>query len=85
MTKVKTTTIQQLIEQLQRNHNPSDSVVFNYYVAEYAGKSEEEFTPIAEYLMDNESFGEESANFFVAWINEAEDVLDSVEAQKEVE
>jgi len=79
------TTVQQLIEQLQRNHQPEDSIVFQYFVADYTGKSEEEFAPIAEYLMNNQSFGEESTNFFTAWLNEGEDVLLTLAEQEEKE
>lgn len=77
-----TTTIKELIEQLQRNHNPNDAVVFQYFVADYTDKTEEEFAPIAEYLMNNESFGEESSSFFTAWITEGEDVLATIKEQE---
>lgn len=69
------TTVQNLIEQLQKNHNPDDSIIFQYMVSEYTSYTEEKFQPIAEYIMDNESFGEESSEFFTAWITEANDVL----------
>lgn len=77
----KKTTVQQLIDQLQRNHNPNDSIVFQYYVADYTDYTEEEFTPIAEYLMDNESFGEESTHFFTSWITEGNSVLEDYAEQ----
>lgn len=76
-----TTTVQKLIEQLQRNHKPEDSIVFQYFVSDYTEYTEEEFAPIAEYLMDNESFGEESSNFFTAWLLEGESVLATLEEQ----
>ena len=69
------TTVKQLIKQLQDNHNPDDAIVFQYMVSDYISQSEKEFAPIAEYLMDNDSFGDESTNFFLSWIEEAESVL----------
>jgi len=77
------TTVQQLIEQLQSNHKPEDTIVFQYFVADYTDHTEEEFAPIAEYLMGNDSFGEESSNFFNSWITEAQDVLETVKEQED--
>jgi hypothetical protein len=76
------TTVQQLIEQLQRNHKPEDSIVFQYIVADHTKYSEDEFTEIAEYVMDNESFGEEMTEIFHAWITEGADVLATVAEQE---
>jgi hypothetical protein len=76
-------TVQQLIEQLQRNHEPEDSIVFQYFVSDYTEHSEEKFAPIADYLMNNDSFGEESSSFFTAWITEANDVLETVAEQED--
>lgn len=77
------TTVKQLIEQLQKYHNPEDAIAFQYMVSEYTSYSEEEFAPIASYLMDNESFGEESTEFFTAWITEANDVLTEEEEEED--
>jgi len=69
------TTVKSLIEQLQKYHNPEDAIVFQYMVSEHTSYSEKQFAPIAEYLMNNDSFGEESSEFFNAWLTEANDVL----------
>jgi len=69
------TTVQDLINQLQRNHKPEDYVVFQYMVSDFTSYSEEEFERISNYLMNNDSFGEESSEFFNAWLTEANDVL----------
>jgi len=77
------TTVQQLIERLQNHHNPEDTIVYQYFVSDFTDRTEEEFAPIAEYLMDNNSFGEEASNFFVSWITEAQDVLATVAEQED--
>lgn len=69
------TTVQDLINQLQRNHKPEDYIVFQYMVSDFTSYSEEEFEGISNYLMNNDSFGEESSEFFNAWLTEANDVL----------
>lgn len=76
------TTVKQLIEQLQELHNPDEAIVFQYKVAEHTRYSEEEFAEISDYLMNNDSFADESADFFNAWIVEADDVLETVKEQE---
>lgn len=68
-------TVASLIEQLKNNHKPDDAIVFQYMVSEFTSYPEDQFADIANYLMNNDSFGEESAEFFTAWMTEANDVL----------
>ena len=68
-------TVGQLIRLLEKNHEIDEAIVFQYLVAEHTDLTEEEFEPIADYLMDNESFGDELSDTFNEWITEAQDVL----------
>ncbi len=79
---MRTTTVQQLIDQLEYNHRPDESIVFQYMVASFVGMDEDVFRPVAEYIMDNESFGEESIQLFDAWITEGKDVLETLAEQE---
>ena len=74
------TTIKDLIDQLKML-DENEPVAYQYVLADSVGMSEADFAPIAEYLMNNNSFGEESANFFTAWVIEAQDVLANVPTQ----
>lgn len=76
-------TVKDLVEQLQRNYKPEEPIVFQYMVAEYTSFDDDTFAEIANYLMNNDSFGEESAEFFTAWMNEAEDVIETEREQEE--
>ena len=68
---------------LQKEYDPTQAIVFQFLTAEYAGLEEEDFVEVADYLMDNESFGEETSEMFRGWITEAQDVLATAEEQEE--
>jgi hypothetical protein len=74
-------TVAKLIKQLQDNHNPYESVIFQYVVAEHTKLDEDEFSKVADYLMDNDNFAEDTTDLFKGWITEAEDVI--YESEKE--
>jgi hypothetical protein len=76
-------TVQDLIKMLQKEYDPTQAIVFQYFTAEHAGLEEEEFVEVADYLMDNDSFGEETSEMFSGWITEAQDVLATVEDEEE--
>ena len=73
------TSVRELIDQLQRNHELDEPIVFQYFVADYTSYGKPKFERLANYLMNNESFGEESTNFFLSWLTEADDILKQVE------
>lgn len=73
------TTVSQLISLLQDNHEPDEAIVFQYLVAEHTPYSPNEFEPLAELVMDSTSFGEESTQFFLSALEEAEYSLDEEE------
>jgi hypothetical protein len=75
--------VQDLIKMLQKEYDPTQAIVFQYFTAEHAGLEEEEFVEVADYLMDNESFGEETSEMFSGWITEAQDVLATEEEEEE--
>ena len=68
-------TVGQLIRLLEKNHDIDEAIVFQYLVAEQTDLTDEEFEPVADYLMDNDSFADEVSDTFIAWITEAQDVL----------
>lgn len=69
-------TVASLIEQLKTNHNPDEPIVFQYMVQEYTSYLPDEFEEISNYLMNNDSFGEESAEFFTGWMSEAAAIIE---------
>jgi hypothetical protein len=75
MDKVEAYTVQELINQLQTYEKPDEKIIFQYMTAGHAGISEKLFSEIAAYLMENEQLGEDTANVFLAWIEEANGVL----------
>jgi hypothetical protein len=82
-------TVGQLIRLLEKNHDIDEAIVFQFMVAEHTDLSEEEFEPVADYLMDNDSFADELSDTFNEWIAEAQDVLsgygDDDEEEEETE
>jgi hypothetical protein len=78
-------TVQDLIKMLQTEYDPTQAIVFQYFTAEHAKMEEEEFVEVADYLMDNESFGEETSEMFSGWITEAQDVLATEEDDEDEE
>lgn len=68
-------TVGQLIRLLEKNHDINEAIVFQFMVAEHTDLTDEEFEPVADYLMDNDSFGDELSDTFNEWIAEAQDVL----------
>lgn len=75
-------TIASLIRHL-KEYDPNEPVIFQFAVAEHTDLDPDRFEDVAEYLMDNDSFGEESINFFHSWIAEAQDVLDEWDTREE--
>ena len=69
-------TVAQLIDQLQRNHKLDEPIVFQYMVQEYTPYLPDEFAEISNYLMNNDSFGDESSQFFRAWMSEAMSIIE---------
>ena len=57
-------TVAELIAQLQKYEDPNEKIVFQYFIAGYTSQSREDFSKIAGYLMENEQFGEDTANVF---------------------
>jgi hypothetical protein len=45
-------------------------------VREYTSYLPDEFEEISNYLMSNDSFGEESAEFFTGWMSEAAAIIE---------
>lgn len=76
-------TVASLIDQLQRNHKPEDSIVFQYMVADFTSYLPEEFDEISSYLMNNDSFGEESSEFFIGWMSEAASIIEDEEEEED--
>lgn len=69
-------TIRSLIELLQNEEGGLDQpVIFQYFTAEMADRSVEEFGEIADYLMDNNQFGQDTSDVFISWITEADDIM----------
>jgi hypothetical protein len=66
------TTVKQLIEQLQQNHEPDEAIVFQYLVAEFTPYAPETFETLAGLVMDNNVFGDDSTQFFLSALEEAE-------------
>lgn len=74
--------IKDLIHQLQLL-DPEDSILFQYMTSEFLDMHEYQFADVVEYLDDNSTFADDSADVLKAWINEAVDVLDEVARQEE--
>jgi len=66
------TTVKQLIQQLQENHDPDEPIMFQYLVAEHTSYTPAEFEKLAEIVMDNNVFGDDSTQFFLSALEEAE-------------
>jgi hypothetical protein len=66
------TTVKQLIEQLQENHDPDEPIVFQYLVADHTHYPTDEFDRLAEKVMDSNTFGDNSTRFFMDYLAEAE-------------
>ena len=75
-------TVAQLIDQLQRNHKLDEPIVFQYMVQEYTPYLPDEFDEISNYLMNNDSFGDESSQFFRAWMSEAASIIEEEEEEE---
>jgi hypothetical protein len=67
------TTVKQLIEQLQENHDPDEPIVFQYLVADHTAYNLGEFEKFAEFVMDNAQFGQEATDLILYWLGVAED------------
>ena len=67
------TTVKQLIQQLQENHDPEEAIVFQYLVEEFTPYTPAKFEKLAEIVMDSNTFGDESTQLFLAALEEAED------------
>ena len=76
-------TVAELIDQLQRNHKLDEPIVFQYMVQEYTPYLPDEFAEISNYLMNNDSFGDESSQFFRAWMSEAASIIEELEKEEE--
>lgn len=74
-------TVASLIEQLKTNHNPDEPIVFQYMVQEFTSYLPNEFEEISNYLMNNDSFGEESGEFLRAWMSEAMGIIEEEEEE----
>jgi hypothetical protein len=76
-------TVQNLIDQLQKNHDPDEQIIYQYVVQEHTDLDEIEFPEVAEYLMDNDNFADETSEMFTGWITEAQSVLAEAENDEE--
>jgi hypothetical protein len=52
-------------------------------VQEFTRYLPDEFEEVSNYLMNNDSFGEESAEFFSAWMSEAMSIIEELEEEEE--
>lgn len=75
-------TVASLIEQL-KTHDPNEAIVFQYMVAEWTSYAPEDFAEVSNYLMNNDSFGDESSQFFRAWMSEAASIIEELEKEEE--
>lgn len=75
-------TVASLIEQL-KTHDPNEAIVFQYMVAEWTSYAPEDFAEVSNYLMNNDSFGDESSQFFRAWMSEASSIIEELEEEEE--
>jgi hypothetical protein len=66
------TTVKQLIQQLQENHDPDEAIVFQYLVAEFTSYPTDVFENLAGLVMDSNTFGENSTQFFLDALVDAE-------------
>ena len=82
--KIEPYTVKELIKQLEMYENADDRIIFQYMTASHASIEKKQFNKIAAYLMENEQFGEDTANVFLYWIEEANGVLimDKKESEK---
>lgn len=74
-------TVEKLISQLERYHKPDEAIIFQYVVAEHTKLEEDEFAKVADYLMGNDQFGEDTTDLFTSWITEAEDIVYEMEKE----
>jgi hypothetical protein len=75
-------TVANLIEQL-KTHDPNEPIVFQYMVADWTPYLPSEFEEVSNYLMNNDSFGDESSQFFRAWMSEAMSIIEELEEEEE--
>jgi len=75
-------TVANLIEQL-KTHDPNEAIVFQYMVADWTSYLPSEFEEVSNYLMNNDSFGDESSQFFRAWMSEAMSIIEELEEEEE--
>lgn len=75
-------TVASLIEQL-KTHDPNEAIVFQYMVAEWTSYAPEDFAEVSNYLMNNDSFGDESSQFFRAWMSEASSIIEELEEEEQ--
>lgn len=73
------TTVKDLIQMLQEEHSADEPIIFQYVVADHTDLDQETFGEIAEYLMDNDQFGEDTSDLFRGWLVEAKDILEDLE------
>jgi len=70
-----TVSIRSLVQYLSRFADQDQAIVWNAVVAEDTDLTKEAFYEVAEYLETNQSFNDDSSDLFLAWIQEANDVL----------
>jgi hypothetical protein len=73
------TTVQKLIDQLQKEHDPNEAIIFQYVLAEHTDLDQGTFADVSEYLMGNDNFAEDTTEVFQSWTTEARDVLEDQE------
>ncbi len=76
-------TVASLIDQLQRHHKPDEPIIFQYMVSDYTSYAPEDFAEITNYLMNNDQFGQDSAELFLGWMSEAFDIIVELEQEEE--
>jgi hypothetical protein len=76
-------TVQNLIDQLQKYHDPEEQIIYQYVVQEHTDLDETEFPEVADYLMDNDNFADQASEMFTGWITEAQSVLAEAENDEE--
>ncbi len=76
-------TVRTLIEQLRELKDLDQPIVYQFVLADHTDLDTEQFDQVADYLMDNDQFGEESSELFSSWISEAMDVILDAQEQDE--
>jgi hypothetical protein len=69
------TTVKDLIKQLQEEHGSDEPIIFQYVVADHTDLDSDTFEEVADYLMGNDQFGEDTTEVFKSWITEALDIV----------